>query len=469
MVQKQEERIEFQELLLKSLVAWTLIAGFVASRLSGGSVVFAGVCILGGAMLAMNSLGRLDHLLHLFPKMNGGLVSRIAHRITGEGELAGILVGVIAGVVLAVQGQWGSVHIRYSEALTLFGIMSVANMTARHVIPIMAWIERCGGKKAGSWLVVTAGSLLSSITTEAAAAVFLSEYLKKRVAPGDRGRMAVGLAAAIGSGGGLLPFAAPPVLIVWGTLHATLGWGIGDLILLVGGGCVLHVVLTAFLVRGIIQPRADDEHTTPSRGGALPLLLLGGLVAAHVFIPGRVVYAVDALVGLWNIWLAHRQYRDCPEHVREEAFTAKWKPLIFGVLLVALEVIGVAGDPAIAALAKFIPSSWPLWAVGLVLFWVTATVSHVADNALASRVLIPAAIELAKAFQVSGADDFLAACVLMGALFGGFLLIAANIPNFVIAAIFGVSAAEWWRSARRLYATIAAYVVWIGALAAWMT
>jgi predicted cation transporter len=91
-----------------------------------------------------------------------------------------------------------------------------------------------------------------------------------------------------------------------------------------------------------------------------------------------------------------------------------------------------------------IPTDMPVLALGIILFISTAVVSHFADNALASRIFVAVIFSMPVA-ATNG--SFLIASVLIGALFGGFLLIPGNIPNFPIARILSVDSGVWFKSA----------------------
>jgi len=454
---KKEGKVLFFEALFSSWAAWTALFVMVGVMLSDGSPLISGAAVLIAAILGMNGLARTDMWLtsegpswwrkHKY--------LRFFHHITDEGELAGIFVGAIALIMLFIIGQGSHVHFPYREALTLLGIMSAANIAVRHMIPIMGIIERFFGIRG----VIIVGSLLSSLTGEPAASVFLAEYVKKRVKEEDRARVATGLAATIGSGGGLMPFAAPPILIVFSILVAEFNWGIPTLIAFVGAGCTAHVIVASFWFSKYIKPH-EENHPKLEKKGFLFLGLMAVVVLWHILYPGIALWIFDVMLGITSWYLANKKYKNCPEDIREEAFTAKWQPIILSVLLVALEIIGVVADPLITSIANQIPITFPPIIIAFMLFFVTAWVSHFADNALASRVFIMVAVVLKGTFGMEVGSIF-AAAVIMGALFGGFLLIPANLPNFYLARALKVTPGAWVKISWILYPSGIAYVLWI--------
>ncbi|MBT3864960.1 hypothetical protein HOE67_05040 [Candidatus Peregrinibacteria bacterium] len=454
---RKQTKTLFMEALLSSWAAWTALFVMVGVMLSHGNPLISGAAVLIAAILGMNGLARTDMWLtsegpgwwrkHKFLK--------IFHHITDEGELAGIFVGVVALIVLFVVGEGSHLHFPYMEAFTLLGIMSAANIAVQYMIPVMGVIEKFFGIRG----VLIGGSLLSSLTGEPAASVFLAEYVKKRVNPEDRPKVATGLAATIGSGGGLMPFAAPPILIVYSILVSEFNWGIPTLIAFVGAGCVAHVITSSFWFAKYIKPNEDVHPKIDMKGVAL-LAMMAVVVLWHIFYPGLALWIFDGALGITSWYLAHKKYKDCSEGLKEDAFTAKWQPIILAVLLVALEIIGVIADPLIASLSHQIPASFPPILIMFTLFFMTAWVSHFADNALASRVFIMVAVVLKGTFGMELGSLF-AASVVMGALFGGFLLIPANLPNFYLARAFKVTPGAWVKVSWILYPSGIAYAVWM--------
>jgi predicted cation transporter len=454
--------------ILESWLGIIALVGFALVTFtshSEESKILAGGLILIAAVMSMNGWMRSD----LAVKTEGEHwwrhhpILKPLHFITNEGELAGILVGGVVIVMMVVTGHvhdlQHAIQHNFHLGLTLYGIMSAANLAVIHMLPIMAFLEDRFGTRAA----VILGSLLSSLTGEPAAAVFLGDFIKDRVRDEDRSIVATGLAAAIGSGGGLMPFAAPPVLIVWGTLSMIFGWGIPQLIAYLGVGCVLHVVTSSFAFVDKIQPRnGTNEGHRLTKQSILPLGWLTILIVWHIEAPGMLLWGADIATGILATLSAKQQFAKMPNSSHEEVFTAMWQPLILGVLLLAIELIGHAGDPLVKAIAAQIPNDWSPLAIGYILFIATAVVSHFADNALASRVFMAVPVAMISDPSVGlPIGSFLAACVVMGALFGGFLTIPANLPNFYIARVFRVDSKAWLKVSWKLYLTGIAYVLWI--------
>ncbi len=466
----------------KTWIAWLALAMFAllsAYRLEAA----AGFCSTLAAVWMMNGLAKTDDLLqHRTPAWwHNHPILKFFHFVNGEGELAGIFCAFVLWTTLQLVQSPLLAHLHFpiAEAFTLYGIMSAAKILVLHMAVLMNSIEQVGnrfGARGGRFAVLFVGSLLSSLSGEPAAATFLTEYVAKRVKPGKKAKVATGLAASIGSGGGLLPFAAPPILIVWGILSRDLGWSYFDLLRFVGLGCVLHAGISALLTLGHLE---QNGHKQGKLSRSLPwVFLLGALVVAHIVSHSMWVYVVDAFIGLGTTMYMADRYRKVAEEivaslrlvdedqrhgneeyseVRERGFTDTWQPLILGVLLIGLEVVGLTAEPFISAAAGFIPTWLPLWLVGLLIAEATAFTSHFADNALASRVFIVIAVTMG-ATMGPGVATFIAICVISGALFGGFLTIPGNLPNFVIARVLGVDSGEWIKAALPLYLSGIAYV-----------
>ncbi|MDD5055106.1 MAG: hypothetical protein PHZ00_02445 [Candidatus Peribacteraceae bacterium] len=448
--------------IVQSWIAWSLIIAYiilaVASPATENLNLWMGGLAIVAILLGMNGLARTE----LWLTSRGPAwfrkhpVARVLHHIHNEGELAGI---AIAGIVLLAQLHRGvHVHFALTEAFTLLGIMSAANLSVRQMMPIMSLVERF----TGTWGAIVVGSFLSSLTGEPAAAVFLSEYFKHRTAPQDKERVATALGATIGSGGGLLPFSAPPILIIWAILRSTFGWGLGDLLVLVGVGCLLHVTLVAWKLRPRIQPSNASSHRLTLKD-TWPLLVLAVTVGLNVSYDTHhwtlLTWGWDAAIGIAALIAALQNPRIVESEGHEQQGRGRhWQPLTLGVLLMGLEIVGTEAEPLLHALAGLIPENAPILLVALMLWYATAFTSHFADNALASRVFITVAASLT---AVLGHGDLLALSVVLGALFGGFLLIPANLPNFAIAAEFGISSGGWARTAWRWYWSGIGHIVWI--------
>lgn len=466
-------------LLRQSWGAWLTFISFVIMY-ALGLYTFAGLFIIITAVMAMNGLSKTDTILaHRTPswwKKHPTL--RALHHINSEGEMAGIFVGVLILIVIGIFNPEDLSHIHWpvGEAFTLYGIMSFANWTVHHMVSIMTVVERFTGR----FGVIFLGSILSALTGEPAAAVFLSEYLEKRVETKDKAKLATSLAATVGSGGGWLPFAAPPILIIWGLLQSQFGWSILDLIMFIGLGCVSHALVVSLIATRYIKKAEGDGLETVHLSTSFKVFgFLILLVLAHILFHSPVIWLLDALIGINVSFTLSSKYKDRIkslikskklknedeisadheiEELSERAFSATFQPMLLAFLLLALESIGHAAEPFIGVIASAIPASWPLLATALFLFITTTIVSHFADNALASRVFIIVAVAFA-ADLGPAAGNLLAIAVISGALFGGFLMIPANLPNFAISRSFKINPGNWFKSALPLYWTGIIYVV----------
>ena len=255
----------FIEAFVQSWLAWGLVCLYVGLNLFAPqpSELWLGGLALGAVLLAMNGLARTE--LWLTSRSPSWFrthpIARTMHYLHNEGEVAGVFVATIVLVCQLHRGHHP--HFALMEAFTLLGIMSAANLAVSKMMPIIAWVESVFGK----WGAIVIGSIISSFTGEPAAAVFLSEYFKERTPEEKRAKVATALGATIGSGGGLMPFSAPPILIVWATLQAKFGWGYLDLLTFVGGACVMHVMVVAWRMRGLV--RDIGMARTPTRSGGL--------------------------------------------------------------------------------------------------------------------------------------------------------------------------------------------------------
>lgn len=462
-------------LLQRSWTAWISIGAFFVF-LMAGQQEFAGLFILLGAVLAMNGLAKTDLILaHRTPQWwREHRALHLLHHINSEGEMAGCLIGLITVATLWLSGyDLSHMHWPVGAFFTLLGIMSAASLTVPYMMPVLGALERIS-----KFVAVYFGSLLSSLTGEPGAAVFLTRYIEPRVKEENRAKVATGLAATIGSGGGLMYHAAPPILIVWSILQSEFGWNLTHLWLYVGLGCLAHVFLGTLYVIRYIEPKQQNTEPASWYGNIL-LISLVVLVGLHIFSPGNLLWVLDVMIGIVNIVVMSRRYRkriaarvaqvNGDEHsaksesdeelesLQEERFAFQWQPLLLATLLVALEIIGLAGEPFILMVASLIPATWPLLTIAIVVFFLSAITSHFADNALASRVYIIVAVAFIPILGLDAAT-VIAIAVIMGALFGGLLLIPANLPNFAIARILRVLAGEWAAVSWRLYPTAIAYL-----------
>lgn len=428
--------------LIESWIGFGVLVAFVIEALLGGSSIVLGGLAVSMAVLFMNGLAKTDIFLTQqgpsWWRENSAL--KIFHHVHDEGELAGIWVGLILLGYLFLSGHSSSVHLPLAASLALAGIMASANMATKNIIPMLNSIE----KYIGVWGSVWIGSMLSSLTG-AASSVFICRYLVDRVKPKDRPEVATRLAAGIGMGNGILPFVAPPILIVWALVQEKLGWTLLDLFLMVGIPSIIYSGFITFKIKNLVQNviTSKKENSIFSfEIGLLLIVLIGNILAYE----NMTMMAINASVAILGI-------------KKGTDFTEKWQPVILGLLLMALEIIGHMADPFITWLVNvIIPTDLPIILFGIILFILTAVVSHFADNALASRIFVAVILGMP---VVVDSGTFLIACVLIGALFGGYLLIPGNIPNFPIARILSVESKDWFKSAIKIYWTAVLPIAWI--------
>lgn len=428
--------------LIESWIGFGVLVAFVIEALLGGSSIVLGGLAVSMAVLFMNGLAKTDIFLTQqgpsWWRENSAL--KIFHHVHDEGELAGIWVGLILLGYLFLSGHSSSVHLPFAASLALAGIMASANMATKNIIPMLNSIE----KYIGVWGSVWIGSMLSSLTG-AASSVFICRYLVDRVKPKDRPEVATRLAAGIGMGNGILPFVAPPILIVWALVQEKLGWTLLDLFLMVGIPSIIYSGFITFKIKNLVQNviTSKKENSIFSfEIGLLLIVLIGNILAYE----NMTMMAINASVAILGI-------------KKGTDFTEKWQPVILGLLLMALEIIGHMADPFITWLVNvIIPTDLPIILFGIILFILTAVVSHFADNALASRIFVAVILGMP---VVVDSGTFLIACVLIGALFGGYLLIPGNIPNFPIARILSVESKDWFKSAIKIYWTAVLPIAWI--------
>jgi len=473
-MKNERNGIVLLEAIMQSWLAWGLLWAYVTINITQHppDPLWSGGLALMAILLAMNSLARTElWWTRKSPEwFREHPFARIFHHFHNEGELAGIFV---AGVVLVCQLlRQEHPHFAFAEAFALLGIMSAANLAVHRMMPIMAAVERISGK----WGALVIGSLLSSFTGEPSAAVFLSEYFRNRTPGHQKNLVATGLGATIGSGGGLLPFSAPPILIVWAILGREFGWGLGHLLLYVGGACVLHVAVVAWRMRSLIDA-ADPRQKMPKDGSVFrwwPLALLTAVVVLNMTFEFHhltvLTWVIDALVAVWALVYSYLDNpdtavdeRELPVEVHENQHgesSGRWQPITLALLLMGLEIVGKEAEPLLQSLAAAIPTMVPALVIIMALWLLSAVTSHFADNALASRVYITVAVSLS---TVVGHANLLAMAVILGALFGGFLLIPANLPNFAISKKFNVTPGGWAGIAWRWYWSGVVHVAWITA------
>ena len=472
MAHTERNNLTYKELLGESWVAWGLVLLYLVLMITNprlepvnlglfviGGDVLAGILILPAIVMAMNAWALTEMWLGRRPPgwwREHGVMKRL-HHVFKEGETAGIAIALIVLACQYARGglhepHWEHGHPKYLELLigsaALMGIMSAGNMAAPRMLPVLHLAERIGGTRFALML----GSLLTSFAGPAAA-TFLATAFKPRTPEANKDKVVTGIATAQGSGAGLIPYASPAVLIVWAVLRTKFGWGLGELFLFVGVGCILHVVLTCAVVKVYLVPateEAKDGKRTPITA-YWPLLLLTIVVLANMTIELHDLklstMVLNLAVAVWALWASLKQDGKI-----------NWQPILLGFLLMGLDIVGSEGEPLINAIASLIPKTLPVLLIALLLWWVTAITSHFADNALATRVYIMPAAALA---ALHGHGNLFAASVLLGGLFGGFVLIPANLLNFILAKLFGITPGAWAKAAWKWYPTCVAHILWL--------
>lgn len=436
-----DKKILKESLIQSWLGLGVLVLFFISIYLDFSNIIIGALAVL-MAVLFMNGLGKTEIVFAAksptWWKRHKAL--HIFHHLTNEGELAGILIGIILFAYLFVSGQSHDVHLPIAAALALGGIMAAANMATNDIIPLLKKLE----KYIGVWGSIWIGTLLSSLTG-AASSVFLSKYLLERAHSRDKNEIGVRLAAGIGMGNGLLPFVAPPILIVWTLLQEKLAWSLIDLFIYVGIIAIIYSGYITHKIQKLVQPK-DQNDTSWQIFSIWPALLLVVLLSNILAYNNIAVMALNGFVLFLGV-------------IKGVDFNDKWQPLILGILLLALEIIAHMAGPFITWLVKsIIPHNMPIILLGILLFATTAWISHVADNALASRIFVAVILTMPQAVNHG---DFLIASILIGALFGGFLLIPGNIPNFPIARILEISSGAWLKTGLKIYWTAIIPIVWI--------
>ena len=447
----------FRQTIWRSWLSWLLLLAYVWLNLSTYNPIIGGALALLAILLAMNGLAQTQQLFlvddqHWWKRHP---ILYHLHKIFDEGEFAGILFALIFWFFMILRGgpifSQGAEHF-VTGPLTLLGIMSAANLAVRNMSALLNWLER----RLGLYWAIVIGSCFSSFAS-LGAAVFIGDYFVARVSQKNRAAAATGFASSIGSGMGITPFAAPPVLIVWPSLVGTLGWNISTLALWVGVGSLLHVLVSTWRLRSLIDK--DIPLPTIRHGFPTPLLGLLLIVGANILDAQHLVtWALNLSAGV-IAWQAGRDY------------PSRWQALVLSLLLAGLELVGRETDPFIQAVANYIPVDLPPLLLAWILWYATAFTSHFADNALASRIFIGVAIALGSKLDAQLSDgsrmtDLLAASVVLGAIWGGFVLIPANLPNFRLARVFQVTPQEWAQSALKNYYLITIWIhpLWISAL-----
>ncbi len=438
-----ENKQLLREAFLESWIGFMALSSYLTAVLTGASQITIGGLAVLTAVLFMNGFAKSE----LFLTSQGSSWWRghpsvtWLHHISGEGEMAGVLIGLILFTSISLRADAPHIHLPIAGALSLIGIMSAANMAIKKVIPIMAFIE----KRLGVQMAVFIGALLSSMTG-AAASVFVCEYFKSRIDEPNRADFATKFAAALGLGNGLFPFASPPILIIWTTIQQKLGWGIGSLLLFVGVPAIIYAFLITLKIGRLVSAReSGDAAVKISLGHQLPLLL--AVVLANILsYEATTTMFLNTVVGVVATFQAKN-------------FNDRFGSWILGALIIALEIIGTEAEEFVAWIAiSLIPSGIHTLLLGCILFYITAFISHFADNALASKLIISAAFATPAA-MLHG--DFLATSVILGALAGGFALIPGNLPNLPISRILSVAPNLWLKSAMKIYYSMIFFFIWL--------
>ncbi len=472
MSHKDNALVGVKEAILECYLGILCLVAFLAVQLTHGSAVVSGGLLLLAAIAAMLGFAKADLMIIGRPRTwlreHKSLI-RFLHKTTDEGEYAGIAVGVIAlGAVFISTGHFLIHASVVYNCLALLGILAAARIAAPHTQPILRALEYVGGL----WLVLVGGGLMASLMGPAASVV-LVKYLEERVRSDKRAELAVKLAAVIGSGNGILPYVAPPVIIVWGVLQTSFGWGLGTYLALVGLPCFIYVLFTSRGALSLMKEEARYPILKPfgfSDKMALPLLHLGIMITAHIAISENILLAlVDAATGIANYFISRSRFPrhdNLPHKVLEDRTKAKWEPIVLAALLAALDVIGTVGAPFVSWAAGFIPLDLPTLAVAALFFLVAAPASGYADNALITKVFAALVVPLIANGKLSmAAATIIIIAIMLAALFGGTLTPPGNIPNFPIRAALQVESSAWRRAAIPLMLrTVIVYVLWIIAM-----
>lgn len=464
---RDHQPVSLREALAECYIGLTLLVAYVAVKIAHGSEVVSGGLLLFAAILAMLGFAKAD--LAIIGRPRNWLKHHpnfgILHKITNEGELAGIAIGAISFIVAAATGHLHSIPV--FNCLALFGILAAARIASPDTKPVLRFLEHLGGVYA----VLVGGGFLAMFLGPAAS-VTLVNYLKERVRPDKRAELAVQLAAVIGSGNGMMPYVAAPVLIVWPKLQADFHWTLFHFLGYIALPCLAYVLIASRNAIKLLKKEAQHPLVQPygfSSKMVLPLLVLAGLVTAHIVCTDNVLLAgIDILVGIANIFISARRFPknliELPHEVQEDCFKSKWEPLILAGLLGALDCIGAEGTPFVVWAASFIPLSWNVLAIAAIFFLIAAPASGFADNALITKVFVGMIVPMIQQIGLPAATT-LVVSVLLAALFGGTLTPPGNIPNFPIRAALRVESGDWMRAAVPLMIkTMPIYLAWILAL-----
>jgi hypothetical protein len=470
----EKKRLSWLEIVLKSwlaigalgLYAIILIADYVHhGHVGDRSELVIGFLALFALVLAMNTMAKTNILLYINPKWwVENRVFRWLHMVADEGEWAGIGLGTaFIALYQSFSGHYiDANHVPFSMGITLLGIMSGAGLVQQKVAPVYQriekWLEKNFGLGRVALVVLSGGS--SSFIGEPGGAQVAGSYFRGRVRDENLIKVGTGLAAAIGSGGALLWFAAPPILIVQGKLTAV-GWNLTTLIFMVGLPAMIQVIWVAVQIAPKIETIDLEKPNRPIEW--LPLAAFGSLVMAHMVVPSQfmpIVYAVDIVVGIVYIFDQVTELLETGHGIDQHSMGAVMQPLVLATLLIVLELVGHIATPFVEIVGNtLVHLGIEGFALVLALFVLTAVVSAFADNALASFVLVTIPLSV-----LEGGEAVVgAAAVIMGALYGGIALPPSNLPNFKFYRDFNFKGtAEWLQGSRQVAIT---GLVYIGCLA----
>lgn len=460
--------VSLREALVECYLGSLFLFGYLAVKISHGSEIMSGGLLLLAAVMAMMGFAKADMALVGRPRSwlkHHPTILSILHKITNEGELAGIAIGAIVFGVTAGLGHLHSLPVY--NCLSLLGILAAARIAIGDITPFLRFFEHIGGIR----LVLVSGGFLAMFLGPAAS-VALVKYLSQRVRPEKRPELAAQLAAIIGSGNGMMPYVAAPILIVWPMLQEKFHWTLLSFLGYIGLPCLIYVLVASTGAQKLLKKEAAQPSFKPfgfSHRIIPSLLLLAGLVTAHIISSGNpILAAIDIAVGILNIFISRgrfpRDVKSASVEVQEDCFKATWEPVILAALLCALDLIGAEGTSFVVWVAGFIPLTWPILVISIVFFAVAAPSSGFADNALITKVFIAMVVPFIPSIG-PGAANVLAVSILLAALFGGTLTPPGNIPNFPIRAELRVEPTAWMKAAVVIMLkTMPIYLIWIAAL-----
>lgn len=460
-------------------VAGCYYLGWNNPLVSGGTIVLALLAFLGMKQLheTVFKFGRPGE------KVNGFKIYWLILKAFSEStELMAIF---LLAPLLCAAGYYASqagghsvphYHVPWAAVLTIVGIMTAAKNAMSEVLKAVDSIER----KIGAIPTLILVALLAAITGEPANADIQTAYLLPRMPKDKRKRAVVGIgvAAAIGSGGGLTFFSPPAVIIIWASVMVPVfGWTLMTLLMGVGLIVTAHVIACVLVYARHLEPlgearkdmKVEGDYTTSN----LSLLILALVVIGHILVAlpnvmaiapwlSVVVYGVDIVLGIYCLGVA--LVNQIGKTFSLHRFEHDILPLLIGGLLIAIDNIGVLADPGVVSGGSHIPLGWiPVEylavALALMMFVITGGVSALADNALATKVFIVLPITIAMGLIKGGMSleeaSFIANAgalgVIVGALTWGWITVQGNLPNFPIRKAFSIEAAYWIGVALRTY------------------